>query len=71
MGVSVTEISSDTMIATDSVTANSRNRRPGRPPMNSMGMKTATSETLIATTVNPTSRAPRMAARSGGTPFSR
>ena len=35
--------------AADSVTANSRNSRPTMPPMNSSGMNTATSDTLIVT----------------------
>ncbi|OIQ71960.1 hypothetical protein GALL_464210 [mine drainage metagenome] len=48
--------------ATESVTANSRNSRPTWPPMNKSGMKTATSDRLIDSTVKPTSRAPSKAA---------
>ena len=61
----------ETAIAKASVTENSRNRRPTMPPMNSSGMKAATSETLIEITVKPICRAPSMAARSGDMPFSR
>ena len=58
IGVVVSETTSDTRMATDSVTANSRNSRPTMPPMSSSGMNTAISEKLIDTTVKPTSRAP-------------
>ena len=44
------------------VTANSWNKRPINPLMNSSGIKTATSEVLIETTVNPICRAPLKAA---------
>jgi energy-coupling factor transporter transmembrane protein EcfT len=67
----VSEITSETATATESVTANSRNRRPTRPPMNNSGMKTATSEILIESTVKPTSREPLSAASSGVRPSSR
>jgi hypothetical protein len=70
IGVVVSDTSSDTRIATDSVTANSRNRRPTMPPMARMGMNTAISERLIDRTVNPTSRVPRSAACIGAMPFS-
>ena len=40
------------------------------PPMKRIGMKTATSETLIEITVKETSRAPRRAASKGATPRS-
>jgi len=40
------------------------------PPMKRIGMKTATSDTLIETTVNETSRAPTSAASKGSMPFS-
>ena len=55
-------------MATDSVTANSRNSRPTMPPISRIGMNTATSETLIESTVKPISRAPLSAASSGGMP---
>ncbi len=58
-------------MATDSVMANSRKRRPTIPPISRIGMNTATSDTLIDTTVNPISLAPRSAASMGGTPASR
>ncbi len=44
------------------VTANSRNTRPTTPPMNSTGMKTATSDTVIDKIVKAISREPRNAA---------
>ena len=58
MGVAVSETTMETAIATESVTANSRNRRPTMPPISSRGMNTATSETLMVSTVKPTSCAP-------------
>jgi hypothetical protein len=62
MGVVVSEMTSEIITAADSVTANSRNSRPTCPPMNSSGMNTATSDTLIDSTVKPTSLAPSKAA---------
>ena len=56
-------------MATDSVTANSRNSRPTMPPISRIGMNTATSETLIDSTVKPISRGAVSAASSGGMPF--
>ncbi len=67
----MSEINIDIMMATDSVTANSRNRRPTIPPINSSGIKTATREILIVNTVKPTSRAPLSAASNGPIPCSR
>ena len=52
-----------TPTAADSVTANSRNRRPTSPPISSSGMKTATSDRLIDRTVKPTSPEPTNAVR--------
>ena len=54
----------------DRVRANSRNSRPTIPPISRIGMKTATSDTLIDRTVKPTSRAPRSAAWVRDMPFS-
>src|ERR1039458_5781036 len=51
MGVAVSETTMETAMATESVTANSRNRRPTMPPIKSRGMNTAISETLIVNTV--------------------
>ena len=62
MGVRVSDTTRDTMMAAESVTANSRKRRPNIPPMSRMGMNTATRETLIERTVKPISRAPSKAA---------
>ena len=47
MGVVVSEMSKDTPIATESVTANSLKSLPTIPPMSKMGIKTAMSEILI------------------------
>ncbi len=58
MGVVVSETTSETRMATESVTANSRNSRPTMPPINRIGMKTATSERLIERTVKVISFAP-------------
>ena len=71
MGVAVRETSKDTAMATESVTANSRNSRPTMPPISRIGMKTATRERLIETTVKPISFAPTSAASIGGMPASR
>ena len=70
IAVKVSEIASDTQMAMLSTTANSRKSRPTIPPINKIGMKTATSETLIESTVNPISRAPRKAACTGVIPCS-
>ena len=71
MGVVVSETASDTRIATESTTANSRNRRPMIPPISRMGMNTATSEMLMESTVEPISAAPFIAAASASMPISR
>ena len=71
MGVVVSETTSETPMATESVTANSRKRRPTMPPMSRMGMKTATSEVDIERTVKPISLEPAMAASKGLMPSSR
>ena len=70
IGVVVSETTSEIRIATDSVIANSRNRRPMIPPIIRIGMNTAISDRLIDSTVKPTSRAPCSAARNGLMPFS-
>ena len=53
IGVVVREMTIDVRIATDRVTANSRNSRPTMPPISKIGMNTAISDRLIETTVNP------------------
>ncbi len=58
-------------MATERTTANSRNSRPTMPPIIRMGMKTATREMLMDSTVNPISLAPLNAACMGGMPCSR
>ena len=62
IGVSVTETTPEIRIATQMVTANSLNSRPSTPPMNSTGMNTAASESVIETMVKPISREPSSAA---------
>ena len=71
MGVVVRETAKDMAIATDRVTANSRNKRPTIPPIMRIGMNTAISDTLMESTVKPISFAPRSAASIGRTPSSR
>ncbi len=65
MGVVVSEMTIETRMAAESVTANSRKRRPTMPPMSSSGMKTAMSEMLMEKTVKPISCAPCSAAAMG------
>ena len=67
----VSDTLSETAMATESVTANSRNRRPTMPPIKRIGIKTATRDVLIERTVKPISRAPRKAAWTGRGPCSR
>ena len=71
MGVVVSEITMETRMAVDRVTANSRKRRPTIPPIISRGMKTAISEVLMVSTVKPISFAPLSAASVGPKPISR
>ncbi len=54
----------------ESTTANSRNRRPITPLMNSSGMNTAIKLTVSDTTVKPICLAPLRAAVSGSSPCS-
>ena len=70
IGVRVSEITPDMMMAMLTVTANSRNSRPIRPLISSSGMKTAVRETVIDTIVKPISRDPTSAACSGRSPAS-
>ncbi len=70
IGVSVTDTTPEIRIATQMVTENSRNSRPSTPPMNSTGMKTAASDSVIDTIVNPISRDPTSEAWSGSSPIS-
>ncbi len=70
IGVSVSESSAETPIATLSVTANSRNRRPTMPPMNKSGINTATSDTVSDTIVKPICLLPLSAASNGESPSS-
>ena len=58
IGVSVTDTTPEIRIATQMVTENSRNSRPRMPPMNSTGMNTAASDSVIDTMVKPISLEP-------------
>ena len=51
-------------------TANSRNSRPTMPPMNSTGMNTAASDSVMETMVKPISAEPSKAAVCGSLPIS-
>ena len=70
IGVSVTETTPEMRIATQIVTENSRNSRPSTPPMNSTGMNTAASDSVIETIVKPISFDPTSEATSGSSPIS-
>jgi hypothetical protein len=61
IGVTVSETTAETLMATARVTENSRKSRPTMPPMNKSGMKTAKSETVIETIVKPICFAPSIA----------
>src|ERR1035437_8704122 len=71
MGVVVSEINIEIMMAVDSVIANSRNRRPTMPAMRRIGMNTAISDMLMDKMVKPISFEPWNAAFIGGMPASR
>ena len=58
IGVVVSETAMEMRTATDSVSANSVNRRPTMPPKKRSGANTAISDRLIEMTVKPTSPAP-------------
>ena len=70
IGVSVTDTTPEIRIAAQIVTENSRNSRPSTPPMNSTGMNTAASDSVIDTIVKPISREPTSDASSGASPIS-
>ena len=71
IGVVVNDTTIETAIATESVTANSRNSLPTIPPISRIGVNTAMSEVLIDSTVNPISFDPFIEASKGSIPFSR
>ena len=62
IGVSVSDTRPEISTAAPITTANSWSSRPTTPPMNSTGMNTAASDTVIERMVKPISRAPRSAA---------
>ena len=70
-GVVVSEMTMEMTMAVESVTANSRKRRPTMPPIMRMGIKTAISDMLMEKTVKPISCAPLSAAAKGSMPASR
>src|SRR5215469_6795668 len=70
MGVRLSETKPETKMAAVMVTANSCSNRPRIPLMNSTGMNTAASESVIEMMVNPISLAPRYAASMAVSPDS-
>ncbi len=71
IGVSDSDTKPDTSTAAMMVTANSCSSLPSTPPMNSTGMNTAASDSVMETMVKPTSRAPSSVACIGVLPISR
>ena len=71
MGVSVSEMTNDSKMATASVNANSLNRRPITSLINKSGINTATSESVSEISVKPIWAEPFKAASSGDSPSSR
>ncbi|MNM97140.1 hypothetical protein D3C81_1096360 [compost metagenome] len=71
VGARVSDTTTDMRMVEVAVRANSLNRRPTTPPMNSNGINAATSEKLIETTVKPISPAPLIAASRLLSPASR
>ena len=67
IGVNVSDTTVEITMVKTSVIENSRKKRPTMPPMRSNGMKAATSDTEIETTVKPICRAPAIAASIGDT----
>ena len=65
IGVSVKLTSSDTMIANAIVSPKLYMKRPTMPPMNATGRKTATSDSVVASTARPISRVASTAAWNG------
>jgi hypothetical protein len=53
IGVSVSDTTADTRMAAESVSANSRKRRPTMSPMNRSGISTAISDTVKERIVKP------------------
>jgi len=70
MGVRVRDTTPEMRMATASVIANSRNRRPTMSPMKRSGMRTAMSDTVRETIVKPICSEPFSAAASGDSPAS-
>ncbi len=71
IGVRLRLTKPDTSTAATIVIANSFSRRPMMPPMNTTGMNTAASDSVIDTIVKPISFAPSSVARRRSLPISR
>ena len=69
-GASVSAVMAEQNTEAASASENSRNRRPMLPSSSEMGANTAISTAVVAITAMPTSREPRKAASSGGSPSS-
>ncbi len=70
IGTVVSDSTNEIRMVSVSVIENSKNSRPAMPPSSRIGVNTATSETVIDSTVKPTSRAPSSAASSRPMPAS-
>ena len=70
IGVRLRETKPEIRIAVIITTANSWNRRPTMPPMNSTGINTAASESVMDRTVKAISRPPSSAASNRDLPIS-
>ena len=70
IGTRVSDTTAEIRMVTDSVSANSRNRRPTTSPMNSRGIRTAINEIVSEIIVKPTCAEPLSAAFKGGSPIS-
>ncbi|MNJ70127.1 hypothetical protein D3C77_665510 [compost metagenome] len=71
VGARVSETTTEMRMVEVAVRANSLNKRPTTPPMNSNGINAATREKLIETTVKPISPEPLIAASRLLSPASR
>jgi hypothetical protein len=70
IGTRVSDTTAEIRIVTDSVMANSRNKRPTTSPMNNSGISTAISDTVSEMMVKPICSEPCSAACNGVSPSS-
>ena len=70
MGVSVRATKLENITAAATATPNSLNKRPVVPSRNEMGINTAIRTIVVAITAKATCFAPRLAAKSAGSPAS-